>query len=319
MEVFEPGVRSLLERKPSYWKDDVGFFESVELLTILDDFARQNALINSDIDIMERGDLKTIDRLADLPGIEVSTEAKQHYAFPMRTDMAPFDDNNVRTAIKLSIDREEFLSKILRGYGSIGNDQPISEAYRFHDASIPQRAYDPEKAKWHLQQAGLSSLDITMKISDVAFPGAIDAAQIFSERARESGINLTVERVPGDGYWNDVWRTAAFCGCLWYGRPVADETLTVTYASGAAWNDTYWEHEGFNKLLLEPRAELDEAKRAEMYGEMQRIIRDEGGQVIPGFAHWVDAVSDRVGTSERIAGRNQLDGFRFAERWWFKA
>ena len=279
-----------------------------------------NALLSGQIQIMERCDLKTVDRLAASPGVNVlSTRAKQHYAFPMHTQLAPFDDVNVRTALKLGIDRQEFVQKILRGFGTLGNDQPISSAYRYFDASIPQREYDPEKARWHLKQAGYDSLDVTIQLANVAFPGAIDAGQLYAESLKRAGINLTIDRVSDDGYWSEVWLKSPFCACLWYGRPVEDEVLTVTYASGGSWNDTHWENERFDKLLVEARSELDEKRRAELYGEMQRMIRDDGGQVIPGFANWVDAVSDKVGTPEQIAGRNQLDGFRFAERWWFKA
>lgn len=268
---------------------------------------------------MARGDFKTIDRLAALDGIRVlTTAARQHYAFPMNTQRAPFDNVHVRTALKLAIDREEFVEKILRGYGSLGNDQPISPAYRYHDPGLPQRRYDPEKAKWHLRKAGHETLDITLRIAEAAFPGALDAAALYAARARPAGINLTIDRVPNDGYWSEVWRTADFCGAVWFGRPVEDEVLTVAYAAGGAWNDTNWENERFGQLLREARSELDEATRAALYAEMQRLIHEEGGQVIPGFADWVDAISDKVGTPDRIAGRNRLDGLRFTERWWLK-
>jgi len=55
-----------------------------------------------------------------------------------------------------------------------------------------------------------------------------------------------------------------------------------------------WNNERFNKLLVEARAELDEAKRQEMYAEMQRILRDEGGAVVPMFANAIDGRNDQV-------------------------
>lgn len=320
LEMFDPGVKSMLVRRPDYWKDDVAFFDSVELLTILDDTARQNALITGEIDIMEAANLTTVDRMGAVEGVRVlSTEGKAHNAYPMITTAAPFDNVDVRMAMKLAIDREEFLDKIMLGYGSLGNDHPISKAYRFHDASIPQRAYDPDKARYHLRRAGLESLDVTISVSDTGFQGAVDGAVLYAERAKAAGINLTVERVPSDGFWSDTWMKKPMSACRWYGRPVEDEVLTVTYASGGSWNDTFWKNERFNELLVQARAELDNSLRAEMYGEMQRLTRDDGGQLIPVFAHWVDVVSDRVGTPDKISGGNQLDGFRFAERWWFKA
>jgi len=48
----------------------------------------------------------------------------------------------------------------------------------------------------------------------------------------------------------------------------ADWMFSVGYAAEAAWNDTHWKHDRFNKLLLEARGELDDAKRHELYFEM---------------------------------------------------
>jgi peptide/nickel transport system substrate-binding protein len=70
--------------------------------------------------------------------------------------------------------------------------------------------------------------------------------------------------------------------------------LSIAYKSDAPWNDTAWKNETFDKLLIEARAELDAAKRKEMYGEMQRLIHDEGGAIIPMFADFLDAKRDEV-------------------------
>ena len=83
------------------------------------------------------------------------------------------------------------------------------------------------------------------------------------------------------------------------------------------WNDAAWEHEKFNRMLLEARAELDEAKRRTMYAEMQRIVRDEGGTVIPMFTSYVFATSDKLALSDRIASNRDPDGERWMERWSF--
>ena len=147
----------------------------------------------------------------------------------------------------------------------------------------------------------------------------MDAAILFRETAADAGIDLAVERVPDDGYWSSTWMQKPFCAGLWYGRLVADEQLTVTYSANGAWNDTYWSHKRFNTLLNEARATLDDSLRREMYREMQRIIRDEGGQIIPLFANWVDAKSDRISTPEHISATQSLDGSRAVSRWWFNS
>ena len=93
--------------------------------------------------------------------------------------------------------------------------------------------------------------------------------------------------------------------------------FATAYADGADWNDTFWKHEGFNKLMVEARAELDEAKRREMYVEMQTMVRDEGGVVVPMFANHVDVLRQNVMTPEVVATNWGLDGSKCIERWWF--
>lgn len=92
--------------------------------------------------------------------------------------------------------------------------------------------------------------------------------------------------------------------------------FSTAYADGAPWNDTFWKHERFNKLLVDARAELDQNKRREMYVEMQKIVSDEGGVVVPMFAADLSASSDKIAHGS-LAANWELDGFRCAERWWF--
>ena len=82
------------------------------------------------------------------------------------------------------------------------------------------------------------------------------------------------------------------------------------------WNDSFWSHERFDKLLVQARAELDDVKRREMYVEMQRIVSDEGGVVIPMFANYVGAHSDKLAHGD-LATNYDMDGGKISERWWF--
>jgi peptide/nickel transport system substrate-binding protein len=68
--------------------------------------------------------------------------------------------------------------------------------------------------------------------------------------------------------------------------------------------------------LKEARSELDETKRAEMYFEMQKIVHEEGGVIIPLFGNNIEVARNNVGF-ENLAGNWELDGHRCAERWWF--
>jgi len=220
---FEPGVRASMERNPNYYVSGKAHVNSAEILVLADTAARINALVTDELDVSGDIEAKTAHLLAERPGITVEdTASTQHYTFPMRTDLAPFDNKDVRMALKLALDREEILKKIVRGRGSLGNDHPISPANRYYNAELPQRAYDPEKAKWHLKQAGMEGLEVELVASDGLYSGATDTTVLFSEHAAKAGIKIKPRRAPDDGYWSDVWLVAPWSASYWSGRPTED-------------------------------------------------------------------------------------------------
>ena len=314
---FEPGVRFFGKKHANYWKTDRGHFEELEVLSIVDVSARTNALKTGEVDVIDRVDLKTVHLLKKTPGIKVEeTTGTAHYTIPMRTDTAPFDNNHVRMALKLGLDREALLKTVLRGYGAVGNDHPISPANQYHASELPQRGYDPDKAKWHLKEAGLSNISVDLSAADAAFAGAVDAAVLYKEHASRAGIDINVVREPNDGYWSAVWMQKPWVMCYWGGRPTEDWMFSTAYSDGADWNDTFWKHEKFNQLLVQARAELNDGRRREMYVEMQSILRDEGGVVVPLFNNYVFATSDKI-QHGKLQGNWDLDGSKLSERWWF--
>lgn len=315
----EPGVRALTRLNPNYWKKGRAHFDEVETLSIEDVNARTNALKTGQIDVLDQCELKTVHLLEKSPGIQVVRAASPlHYSIPMRIDMAPFDDEKVRLALKLAVDREQMLKIILRGYGTLGNDHPIGPTYPFHatESDFPQRNYDPEKARDLMKKAGQLGHTFKLYAADAAFAGAVDAALLYKESAAKAGITIDVVRTASDGYWTDVWMKQPWCMCYWAGRVTPDMMFSTAYGANSSWNDTFWKHERFNKLLVEARSELDRKKRHTMYVEMQSIVSDEGGVVIPMFADIVEATTKKLKYTN-FAGNLELDGQRLSERWWF--
>jgi len=315
---FEPGVRALLKKNPNHFNADRGHFDSAEITIVADAAARQNALISGEVDLIDKLELRTIHLLEATPGVVVmDVTGTLHYSFPMDTRLAPFDDVNVRLALKYAIDREEVLQKVLKGHGAAGNDHPISPANRYFNSELPPRPYDPDKARHHLKQAGLEGLRVELSASDAIWNGAVDAVVLYREQAAKAGIDLVVNRVPNDGYWSNVWMKHPWCASYWSGRPTEDWMFSQGYADDSSWNETFWKNERFNALLREARPELNDDKRREMYWEMQAIVRDDGGAVVPLFANHVMAHNGKLGHPDKVAGNWNLDGYKLIERWWF--
>ncbi len=318
LDNLETGVAASFARYADHWADDRGFFDSIEMLVLVDPNARTTALLSGDVDAIDRIDLKTVNLLKRKRGLTVhSVAGNQHYTFAMSCNRDPFTDRNVRLALKHAINREELVAKILQGYGVVGNDHPIGQGQRFYNKDLAQTPYDPEKAKWYLKEAGLDSLKVDLSSADAAFGGAVDAAVLYQNAAKPAGIDVNVVREPNDGYWSDVWMKKPFSAVYWGGRPVEDAMFSTAYKSGASWNDTFWSNARFDELLVTARAELDEDKRRALYYEMQEIVNQDGGAIIPMFASYVFATADKVGVPDKMASNWDVDGERWAERWWF--
>ena len=319
LDSFEPGFRAFAKRNPNYWKQGRAHFDEVETIGIADVTARATALNTNQIDAMNRFELKTIHLLKRVSGIQIiNVTGTKHYSIPMLTDREPFNNTDVRLALKYAVDREHLLKTILRGFGTVGNDHPIAPNQKYHASNLPQRSYDPDKAKYHMKKAGMLDYQFKLHAANAAFEGAVDTAVLFKEHAAKAGINIEVVREPNDGYWNNVWMKAPWSMCYWSGRATADWMFSTAYAAEAPWNDSFWKHERFNMLLKEARAELDDTRRHELYVECQRIVRDEGGVIIPLFGNWIEAATNKL-RIENPAGNWEMDGHRCAERWWFES
>lgn len=317
LEVDEPGVRHLYKKNPNYWDQSRGHFESVEILPINDATARTAALQSGQVHAVNRVDPKVAGFLGRAENISVkSVEGPGHYVFVMHSDTPPFDNNDLRLALKYAVNREEMVDKILRGYGTVGNDMPINATYPLFDETIPQRSYDPRKAEEHYKKSGHDGTPIVLRVSDAAFPGAIEAAQLFQQSAAEAGIPIELKREPADGYWSDVWNKQPFCASYWTGRPVQDQMYSIAYLSSADWNDTRFNNAEFDQLLLEARAEIDSEKRKEIYGKMGRLVRNEGGVITPMFNNFIEAIStDLQGWKDDANGT--IMGGRGMHMMWF--
>ncbi|MGE3147982.1 MAG: ABC transporter substrate-binding protein [Pseudorhodoplanes sp.] len=315
---WNPGVRILMSRNPNYWKKDAAFVDEFEALTVSDVSARQNALMTGEVEVIDRVDLRTIDLLKRNPNIVIENVAgRLHYTYDMRTSVDPFGNNNVRLALKHGINRKVFLEKILYGYGALANDHPISPAYAYFDSSIPQRDYDLDKAKFYVKKSGLSSINVDLSCSDHSYNGAVDAAVLYKEWMAPAGLNINVIREPADGYNTKVWNVKPFVSTYYTGRPTEDGALSLAYIKGAGMNTAKWDNPRVDELVAAARAELDANKRRQQYSEVQRIISDEGGYVIPVFANYVFARSKKLAHKGTLSTDRSLDGTKLTERWWF--
>lgn len=315
---FQPGVRSIGVRNPNYWRENKPYLDEVEFIGIPDEQARVNALLSGDVQLIGGVDPRSVRRIQQTQGYSVFETKSGYYTnLIMRLNEAPGNNPDFVLAMKYMFDRAQMRTAILRNYGVIGNDQPIDPTNRFYFPGLPQRPFDLDRARFHFQKSGVGSTTLPVVCSPAA-PNSVDMAQVLQQTGQRIGMNLEVRRVPSDGYWSNHW----FKHPIGFGsinpRPSADILLTLFFKSDAAWNESAWRNPQFDQLLGAARAETDEAKRRQMYADMQVMIHNESGIGIPVFQSLLDGHSSKLKGLGAIPVGN-LMGFDFAQHVWLES
>jgi peptide/nickel transport system substrate-binding protein len=316
LKTFQPGARFTATRNPNYWKPDRAWFDEVEISVINDSTARLNALITGRIDAMNRVDRRTLKLLTGTTGVRaVRSPGGLHYTMCMDCRRPEFANNDARLALKYAVDREQFLNTILQGNGKLGNDHPISPTDPDCNSSLPQRVYDPDKAKFHLKKAGLDTLTVALSESGAAFAEADDAAALYAESAKKAGLVVNPVREPSDGYFANVWMKKPFFMSYESGEATTVTTLEMIYGSYSQSNECFYKNDKVDMLIREARPETDPKRRQELLWELQAILRDDSGRIVPVFADFLDAIGPKLRGVEPNSNR-ELDGQRLPERAW---
>lgn len=313
LESFEPGVKSLHKRNENYWREG-GNLDGFEITAITDPGARVNALISGDIQMATVIDPKAFRQIEAAPDVTLlSTPAALQLGICCLKNAAPGDNNDFVKGLQYIQDRERIVNKVLKGKGSVGNDTPIMSAHGPDFCSeLPQRAFDPDKAKFHFDKSGVSSAELY--VAPVT-SGIEDATLLAQANCAKIGFDLQIKKVPTDGYWGAVWMKQPLNVVTWNMRPTANSQMAIQFGPGAAWNDTYWHNDRMGELLKMSLSEIDPAKRHDMYCEMQTLIHEGSGMVIPAFSNINDGIANNIMGMPKVP-LGQLGALEWPERIW---
>lgn len=282
LETFNPEGTTVLLANDAYWRGAPGL-AAIELIAIADAEARSAAAQAGQVDMLLGTTATQASLFVDNPEFVIqSFPTGEWYTLVMRTDTAPFDDVRVRKAIRLVADRQAIIDLVLDGQGTVACDTPVAPIDAYYLATTcPQ---DIEQAKSLLAEAGYSEgLDVTLFTSDLE-SWMIPLAEVYQQQAAAAKINVTLEVIPADSYFSELWLKAPFYPSFWRERP-ADLILNLLWRSTAEWNESYFQNPAFDQLLDKARQALDFEERRQLYHQAQQILFEESGNLIPFYVN----------------------------------
>ena len=213
---FKPGERSIAVRNDNYWKPNRPYLDEIEFVGITDESARVNALLSGQLDLVSAGSPRSVARVtASGQHAVFETKSVSYTNLIMRHDSGPGNNPDFVLGMKHLFNREQLLKSIQLGRGVVANDQPIASTNRFYFKGLPQRAYDTEKAKWHLQKANLGSTPIPVVASPAATNSVETALFIHPLVAREIPFLAYVHDIEMDVLEQDAPLAAALAALVY--------------------------------------------------------------------------------------------------------
>lgn len=296
LKVNEPGVRHLFERNPDYWDSSRAHVEQIEVLVINDNALRMANLRTGQVDVVNRVDPRQAATLAAEPGMVLARSQGpgwQAPSFVMQSSTKPYGSLELRLAMKHAVDRQAILDSVFAGMGTLGNDQPLHAGWAGELTGFGQRGYDPERAAWHFNNAMHDGTPMILRVSDMAYGGAVDAAQMFQKTANAAGIPLEMRREEIENYWPEVWNRQSFSASL-LACPVTPAVALSAFTSDSEMNETRFVSERYDSIFKSYRKEADAGLRQERQVELAKILHDEAGLILPVFADVLDLHSQAV-------------------------
>jgi peptide/nickel transport system substrate-binding protein len=280
--------------------DDEGtklpYMDGVTVSVTPDSSTMITEFLNQGTDLIRAVPFGQFSRLENADGVETqTTEVASFPVIQMRATEAPFDDNRVRTAFKLAVDREAIIASALNGYGTIGNDHPVGAAYLGHSELPEQRSQDMGRAEELLQEAGYGeggeSIDLEFKAPNnpqYVLDTTVLAAENFNQL---SNVNVEVVQQSYDTWINETWLNSRFY-TSWYGQEVRSALqLEITWHSEGAWNEANWSDDEFDTALENAIAAQSEEEYKSEIKTCEQILYERGPSIVPAFrpilsGHW---------------------------------
>jgi peptide/nickel transport system substrate-binding protein len=309
---WKAGESSTFVRNPHYWLGSMPYADKLVLTSITDDTARLNALLGGQVDCVE------LLSFAQAKAMQASNQVQLLIPKPsnivpmtMAVDTPPFNDVRVRQAFRLIAGRPQLVQVAQDGFGNVGNDL-FGKGFPYYDYKLSQRVQDIDQAKSLLKKAGQENLSVTLNSSSVA-PGMLESATAFASQAQKAGVNVTIKNIPAADYYGSGYLKYGFGQSQWNADTIP-QWMEQAVVKGAPYNETHWNLPSFNDLFTRARGELNPAKRAAMFDELQSILWNSGGYIIWGLVPFIDGLAPNVhGATPNPA--QDLSNYMFRQYW----
>ncbi|GAA4572281.1 ABC transporter substrate-binding protein [Micromonospora coerulea] len=295
---FDAAARTSLARFDGYWQDGKPYLDAVQIVVIAEDATRLQAVTSGSQDVVDN--ITGANTLLLKGNVEPYMLKNGGWVgLTMFGDTAPFNSQKIIQAMQYAADRKKIMSVVAPGIDIISPDIPIPPEDPFFPSGLQPRAYDPDRAKALLKEAGVNG---RFTFDVYAYEGdKLDTAVSFKSTAEAAGINANVITWPHATFFTDIFKKKPAIG-ISVARLHVSQALPRLYGKGGDLNITHFVNPQFDDLVAQATATTDEAQQKKLFGDALAMVNDGAANVIPGWEGQV------YGKSRKVQGLSASNG-----------
>jgi len=280
---WERGQRVVLEKNASYWKYPVKV-DRVVYRPIVEDQARLTELLTGTLDLIVGVPPDFVGQLESGGKLGVLRQVGAHvWYLGINNQKKPFDDKRVRQAMNYAVNKEAIVRDVLKGTGatSVG---PVLPKTWGAEATLRPYPYDPAKAKKLLAEAGFPNgftTTLWTPESGSGMQSPVAMSTVIQANLRAVGINATLQTMEWGAFLAKLrTKEQDLFALSWMAGNEDPDMVMYPLLHSSQWtpggpNRALYKNPRFDEVLHQARVTTDQAKRAELYREAQRILHDD--------------------------------------------
>lgn len=285
---------------PNYWREGLPKVEEVVFRPIPESATRVAAIQTDEIDVVQRLSAEEAQSLLGVEGVRVIKYpvARIFYiAFNNLTTGVgePTENPQVRQAMNHAVDVDAIVDALFDGFGKRATGYVATGELGY--GNVQPFAYDPEKAKQLLAEAGYpNGFEMNMACPAGAYGSFEEVCEAIGGYLGEVGITINLEIMESAQYWDLEAKKELppLFGDSWADE--SGEAYNRLKGALGGWDAAYssWSDAEIDRLLGEIATEVDVDKRKALYEELQTYMQENPPFIYLYEPFTFEAVRDRV-------------------------
>ena len=280
---WDRGQRVVLEKNPSYWRFPVKV-DRVIFRPVTEDQARLTELLTGALDLIVGTPPDFVGQLENHPKVTLQKQVGAHvWYLGFNNAKKPFDDKRVRQALNYAVNKDAIVRDVLKGTGAVSKG-PVLPGTWGDDGGIKPFPYDPERAKKLLAEAGFPngfSTTLWVPESGSGMQSPVAMSTVIQSNLKAVGVNVTLQTMEWGAFLAKLrTKEQDLFALSWMAGSEDPDLVMYPLLHSSQWTPTgpnraMYKNPRFDEILAQARLTTDQAKRAELYREAQRLIHDD--------------------------------------------